>query len=141
MASDASFSKVLRGLRNKDHVSQDEPPFPTAVAFYPKFDSNKRPDGAKDISVNFYDDEGAVARLRQDRTRVAFGIAVLPTRAIDEINLEPFCSQSLLLERCVDEQDPGNQYHGNIVYLAKLSREKIKVVAALLVTKSVGIIR
>ena len=127
-------SEYLRGLRNPQHRGSEDPTIVLAPAYYPVRSSpDHRRDGGRETSINLRDDDGAVAQLTQRQSASVCGIAVLPTEAVETLRNGEFAMNAVFVERFPIKNNP---YHGNIVFLPKIAWERVKLLAAVLATKS-----
>lgn len=124
-------SAFLRGLRKHDWVDGDRI---ATEAFVPSHPAEAAP-GGKEASINWHDDDAALARARRDKNaqhglaRVELGDAM---KMLAIAGLE----DHLKFERRQSPADPENQHHGNIVYMPVVYERKPmeKQLAAILAT-------
>ena len=119
----------LRGLRYDNYLEGDEL---SPAALHPGKESHKnRPDGARETSINWEDDEGAVEQLRSDTSASRCGIGRLPREHFD-LTAQQVCKMggaggTISYER---KFVAGNSYHGNLLYHKDLTWAAVKKVAA-----------
>ena len=123
----------LRGIPNNDFLVGDGS---VASHLFTFKDEDKRDDGWIEQSINWEDDNSALAfTLKQlnDKGEIQFkaGIAVLPRSELDHITKQPSVSGILAYERQPLED---NQYHGNILLKADTPKPTKKRIAATLAT-------
>jgi len=118
--------RCLRGLRKDDHVTPEG--IVNSPAFYPDFRVSKQhPDGAYETSINWEDDNLAVAFTLQKIDQSLYGIASLQRAVIDAeaaANNPPIVTY----ER---KPEVDNKYHGNIIFSGTASRQLIKMIASI----------
>ena len=119
----------LRGLRKADWVI-DQAVIATE-AFIPDARTAKtRGDGGKETSVNWEDKPEVEKFTLADKHNAQHGAARLATTAILHVSSTvPGISMPLNCER---QRLPKNDYHGNIVYSAKVNSKVEKMLAAAL---------
>jgi len=107
--------QCVRGLLNVSYVTKLG--LPAAHAF--EFDEPPmaRQDGCVEQSINWYDDEGAVAvALIQTKSngelQFKAGVAVFPRSALDQLKSHHAVGERIQYERA---EKPDNKYHGNIL--------------------------
>jgi hypothetical protein len=123
----------LRGLRkpswvDEEHLIQTETfvPDPRTAA--------RREDRGKETSVNWEDDSQVESFTLTDKSNAQYGAARLST-----VHIVQTSDTAAAIERplsCERQRLSQNQYHGNIVYSANVSRRMEKMLAAALALKS-----
>lgn len=80
----------------------------------------KRDDNKCELSINWYDDEGAMQeilhRIKKDHIQFKVGAAVVDTEDLEEIKKTPQINKLFDYERKIDEQNKDNVYHGNLLF-------------------------
>lgn len=119
--------KFIRGILSKDSqwyidldtVDPEKGRVLSAESFKNfAFPKPPREDGAKELSINWYDDENALALIMNEKKGDRFvyrgGACVLSTARLDEA-----CSSLIQFSRLRYERKiiPGNKYHGNLLLL------------------------
>jgi hypothetical protein len=134
----------LRGI-SKGHIQNTLPELNkvSAVVFYPdESTSAYRLDSGTETSINWEDDDKALEftlnQTKDDLPQFPGGAVRLSRTAIEYVNTRPGMQGSLSYERA---PLPENQYHGNIVFRANLSKHVIKMIAAALAMESSQIIK
>jgi len=125
-------STLVRGLRKKDAIVQGKV---SLVAFVP---DGKRPNGGREASVNWEDDEGALPQVLADKKNSAHGAARVARAWIDEVAASEGCDGALAYER---QSLPENSYHGNLVYTADLENVRERMIASCIALKAKFIAR
>lgn len=119
----------LRGLRKEDWILDDG--HIDTAAFMPadpgKLTGRPRPDGAWEVSVNWEDNPGAIEQLKRENV-AAHGIARLPRGHIEQLMDKPAAQGLLDFERQPMDYNP---YHGNVLVIAKETRHRRMIAAAL----------
>ena len=97
----------------------------------------ERPDGDKEVSINWEDDEAAVALTLKNNSISQGGYARLARKHIDSVST---ISEGLVFceRRPIDEGNHSNPYHGNIVYSKRLVNWQAKQFAAVLAVHAKG---
>ena len=111
--------QFIRGiLYNSDEFYSDGMLMP---AVFKKFDVANS-EGLRELSINWYDDEGAITQLigqrhkTEDRPLYLGGVAIVDKYRLDEIKKHQGLVDRLFYERApLDE----NKYHGNILFFEK----------------------
>jgi hypothetical protein len=93
-----------------------------------------REDGGKETSVNWEDDFQVENFTLADRSNAQYGAARISTVHIFQVSGTAMAVATPL--SCERQRLPQNQYHGNIVYSAKVSKRMEKMLAAALALKS-----
>ena len=105
-------------------------------------DDQKRVDGCLVQSVNWEDDDAAIAftlsQRKTDGTRhFPGGVAILPRTAVDEVARLPIFGDVLFYDR---EPTPENRYHGNLALRAAISKRRRQLLAAVLTAHVASIV-
>jgi hypothetical protein len=121
----------LKGIDLKDAIS-DDGEIGSHILY---FKVAERPLSWEKQSINWQDDDSAIGftlgQTNQDGTlQFKYGVLVLSRYEIDRINNRPQISGILSYER---EPLQYNDYHGNLLLAAGVSKKKMKQVAATLV--------
>jgi hypothetical protein len=118
-------ASCLRGLRAPGWVYDDG--VICSDAFMPDSRTARgRVDGGIETSINWEDDEDAIAELRKSNA-AQHGVARLRCEHIEIVDR----SRGLLLAERKDSGD-GNPYHGNIVFAGTLAPRRQRELAAAL---------
>lgn len=137
--------EILRGISsdNQDFITPEG--YPTQAAFqFDAYDANSRNDNFCELSINWVDDEGAVATLLdQVNTRkncpqfqggyCKFSRIVLEAAMRDYITNEHLSYERRPIEEDLENGVAENKYHGNILMknnLSKQARTNIQVTLA-----------
>lgn len=120
----------LRGI--SDSTCVDEEGEPTSSLF--QFSNTHRVDGFSEESINWMDDNGAIEVLfsqkKEDNSlQFKYGAAKLSRKEIDRIRKGQYIKDRLFYERARIE---GNHYHGNILLRREITKQRKKVICALL---------
>jgi len=127
--------ELIRGISNQDFL--DEAGTVQIDAF--NFD-NERED-YKEMSINWYDDEGALHQIFQqkksesDEFQFKGGAAIIPSNKLKQLCISTTVNGDLCYER---SQLPTNSYHGNILCTRSLNRKRVAMLRsglALMVTR------
>jgi hypothetical protein len=122
----------LRGLRKADWVIDHA--VVATEAFLPDPRTAKtRNDGGRETSVNWEDTPEVETFTFADRQNAQYGVARLATTAILHISSTAQGIPTPL--NCERQPLPNNDYHGNIVYSAKVKPKVEKMLAAALALK------
>lgn len=105
----------IRGIPNLQFMEEG---FPNAQLFN-KFDENPdREDNYNEISINWYDDEGALSTIFNQKKKgteeyqFKIGGAIMSRIELDRLKKKPQIIGKLSYER---REVEGNKYHGNIL--------------------------
>ncbi len=132
----------LRGLRTKDYVVQDALGITLGIsgmAFEPDVNTEAlRADGKIETSINWEDDDYALDFTLRDSRNATFGVARLQKSKIDEANFLPNPptippGQRVFYERAPEDK---NDYHGNIIYFAKIHKTFRRLISGVLASNS-----
>jgi hypothetical protein len=114
--------KLIRGISSSDYIDQEGRV--SAQAF--QFDDMGRDDGLLEASINWYDDEGALEKLlnqkkqgQDDVYQFKAGAAILSRAWLDDTIARPNAQGTLSYERASIEDNP---YHGNLLRKQGLSK-------------------
>jgi hypothetical protein len=122
----------LRGLRKADWVI-DQAVIATEAFIPDPRTAKTRSDGGKETSINWEDTAEVEKFTFADKQNAQHGLARLATAAILHISRTvPGITMPLNCER---QPLPKNDYHGNIVYSAKVNPKVEKMLAAALALK------
>lgn len=124
----------LRGISDPSHIVEGRP---VAAAF--GFDQRK-PDGTLMQSVNWADDDGAVAQTLDHRKpngalKFPGGAIEIVRRELDRISRHPFVKGRLDYERDIDGP---NRYHGNLLLDAETPKPIRDLIQAKIAMDAVG---
>ena len=123
----------LRGLRLASWVEQGR--YVATAAFIPNEKTAAlRQDGGLETSVNWEDNSNVEAYTLGNHSNAQHGAARITTAHIEHTSLSAVGMNRPLL--CERKPEPDNQYHGNIVYSASISKLVKKRLAATLALKS-----
>jgi hypothetical protein len=123
----------LRGLRKANWV--DDRSLIATEAFTPDpRTAAGRKDGGKETSVNWEDDSQVENFTLADKSNARYGAARISTVQIVQTSDTVVAVATPL--SCERQRLPGNQYHGNIVYSAKVNMKMERMLAAALALKS-----
>jgi hypothetical protein len=122
--------KFIRGISSEDYVDTAGR---ASAALFQFIDSN-RSDDYSESSINWYDDEGALAlimeqRKEKDETQYQFkcGAAIIEKKDADRIMTLPAYQSVFGYER---SPIAGNKYHGNLLRKDKALSKGIQTVIA-----------
>jgi hypothetical protein len=124
--------KMLRGISNPEWI--DANGYATSAAF--QFSPNPdRKEGIEfeEASINWYDDENALKLLldqrkeNSDSAQFKGGVAILSRKTIDFFADTPYGKGNLSYER---RPVPGNNYHGNLLRGATISKQLKSIISA-----------
>jgi len=129
-------TRCLRGLRKDEDVTPEG--LVNSSAFHPDFRSTERRAGGEyETSINWEDDSAAIAFTMSRRDQSAYGIAALPRVVIDAEKATIQTAQHIPSAVTYDRQpQPGNKYHGSIVYSGMLSKQFIKMLASMFAVRA-----
>ena len=127
-------NSCLRGLRKPNWVLDDRFLIATDAFIPHPRTAAGREDGGKETSVNWEDDSQVENFTLADKSTAQYGAARISTVHIVEISDTVVAVTRPL--SCERQRLPGNQYHGNIVYSAKVNSKMEKMLAAALALKS-----
>lgn len=122
-------NNLIKGVPNKDFLTSDGSV--GAHLFY--FDGrHNRPDGWCEQSINWDDDEHAIRftlnQVKEDsELQFKMGVVTVARNGIERINGLPSVSGVLSYERRPLEH---NNYHGNLLILANVRKDKMRMIAA-----------
>ena len=124
--------KMLRGISNPDWI--DESGRLSAAAF--QFDGAlDRTDGYEEASINWHDEENALAiLLTQQKANTNIlqfkgGVAILPREWVDTMMKNPTGKGIINYER---KGLPDNKYHGNLLRLSSLPKNQKTMISSTL---------
>lgn len=124
-------SYCLRGLRRKDWIVDSNI---SALAFAPEpSTSAHRDDGMAETSINWEDDETAIAFTLERRGHSEHGVARLPREEIDHIRRLQSCIAKLEYERRALDDNP---FHGNLLYAVNCGKPLERMIAGFLALAS-----
>ena len=122
--------ELIRGIPNKDDMAEDYPD----SSLFKRFDvpEEKRDDEYSELSVNWYDDEGALKHIlsqKKDSGELQFkaGAAILIRSEIDALCKRPAVKNQLTYER---KGIDGNNYHGNLLLKNSATRKERNLIAS-----------
>jgi hypothetical protein len=121
----------LKGIKAKDCISEEGEILAPLLYFDKDVTS-----GSWRQSVNWQDDDLAIdftlAQKRSDETLLfKYGLVSLSRSDIDRIKGRPYVNGALSYDR---EPLPSNPYHGNLVLEDRVSKLRMKTIAAILVS-------
>jgi hypothetical protein len=123
----------LRGLRKADWVI-DHAVIATEALIPDPRTAKTRGDGGRETSVNWEDTPEVEKFTFADKQKAQYGIARLATAAI--LHISSTVPGILTPLNCERQRLPENNYHGNIVYSAKVKPKVEKMLAAAIALKS-----
>ena len=108
--------EFIRGIPNDTYMCGE---YPNAQLFKEFRGNSLRNDNYEEISINWYDDEGALQLLLEQKKsgdsndyQFKSGAAIVPCKSLDKIRRKPQIKGLLDYER---REINGNKYHGNIL--------------------------
>ena len=112
--------KMIRGISDPSWVSDDG--YASASLF--QFKESNRLEGFLELSINWYDDEGALEQIFNQRKKdggIQFkgGAAILSKKSVNSINKIPQYIGTTHFDR---DKLPDNRYHGNIMISSNLHK-------------------
>ena len=119
----------LRGLRDKNCIIPGEGRVNTGAYIPPKKSAEGRDDGKSELSINWEDDEGALALIFGRRSQSEFGVARLARDSMEFVRQRADVAEMLAYER---RRMDDNDYHGNILLNAVMPSPLEKEIAAAL---------
>ncbi len=129
MTTESNFPEsCIKGISAQDQIGQGGNAAPHLFNFKDKI----RPDGWKEQSINWNDDEEAISfTLSQERDngsiQFAYGVAILPTHEIERVKRHIKVPSALSYER---DALPGNRYHGNILLRGDIQKPLMRMISA-----------
>ena len=119
--------KIIRGVPNPKMVDVDGRP--SGELF--QFDKSNRVEGFSELSINWYDDEGALEHIfhqRKEDGSIQFkgGAAIILRSSIDTLMNRPLYPGLIYYDR---DKLPDNKYHGNILRKTDLSKPTRNIIA------------
>lgn len=121
-------ASCLRGLAKKDHRTERPRVAPKAFLPDPRT-ARTREDGGEETSINWEDDDGALAQLRSGN-QAHNGVARLERRWIENVAAS-FGAPGVLFAERRRAEGSDNPYHGNIVFCGLTMLEKNHLAACL----------
>jgi hypothetical protein len=128
--------EFARGILNSDFLDKD---LPNANLFY-EFKDGSRTDGKAELSINWVDNENAIAILKEQKGKdpkkpqYSCGVSLFSTDELKRLCVKnQYCKNTLDYER---KSIDGNEFHGNLL-LIKEANSNIKrrnMIAATIVT-------
>ena len=121
------LDNFLKGIPNSTFLIERN-----KVATHLFFFNQVREDGALQQSINWEDDKNAIDfTLLQTKPdgdlQFKSGIAQVPIREIDKLNMRPTVNGVLSYER---EPLPENKYHGNLIIMRRVKKPQMRQIAA-----------
>jgi len=129
-------SEFARGILNSNYLLDEKPD----ANLFSGFEASNRSDGYAELSINWVDNENAIAMLKDqkkkesEQSQYSCGVGLFSTKELERLcqqNL--YCKDSLSYERKPIE---GNEFHGNLLLLEEinLNKKKKNIIAATIVT-------
>lgn len=121
--------KMIRGISSPQYIDAEG----RASAELFQFESNNRNDGFTEASINWYDEEHALAHLLNQRKKggddfqFRVGAAIIAKVWIDDLMNKPMAKELISYER---KPEDDNQYHGNLLRKDNLEKSIRTVIAA-----------
>jgi hypothetical protein len=111
--------KMIRGISDPGWVSDG---YASAALF--QFKESNRLEGFSELSINWYDDEGALDHIlnqKKETGNIQFkgGAAILSKESVNSINKIPQYIGTTHFDRDIL---PDNRYHGNIIISSNLHK-------------------
>jgi len=129
MPEDSGYPEsLLRGIRKAKWVDDG---VILADAFEPD-ERTDRKDGLLETSINWEDDEGALEQLLRQPAFRENGAARVRTAHVRYVARSAAGQRRLDFERRPDPEQPDNEYHGNLLFVAMASKQIRRHLAAAL---------